>query len=310
MIFHRYSQNPILKPRDWPYRLNAVFNPGAVKIDGETILVIRAEDMQGFSHFALARSKDGVTNWEIEKKPFMVPEPKKYPEEEWGIEDPRIVFVEEMQAYIITYVAYSYQGAVISLAKTTDFTSVEKIGRILPPEDKNACLFPEKIDGRWAILHRPVPASGLGAHIWISFSPDLKHWGDHSIVLKARAGAWWDSYKIGLNPPPIKTDHGWLLIYHGSKNTSSGRIYRLGLALLDLKNPLKVLRRSREWILSPEQTYERVGDVDNVVFPCGLVWDKKTDDARLYYGAADTTVCLATAKMKDVLDYLLSCPQE
>ena len=123
----------------------------------------------------------------------------------------------------------------------------------MPPEDKDAALFPVRFNGRWAMLHRPMPAAAsVGAHIWLSWSPDLKHWGDHHILLRARRGGWWDANKIGLSPPPLRTDEGWLLLYHGVRMTASGAIYRLGLALLDLDDPTKVIYRSDEWVFEPE----------------------------------------------------------
>ena len=173
----------------------------------------------------------------------------------------------------------------------------------MPPEDKDAALFPIRFNGRWAMLHRPVPSSGLaGAHIWLSWSPDLKHWGDHRILLRARRGGWWDANKIGLSPPPLRTDEGWLLLYHGVRQTASGAIYRLGLALLDLQDPTKVLARSDEWVFEPEAEYERFGDVDKVVFPCG--WLAVNGEMRIYYGAADSRLAIATAKVADLLDWL------
>jgi predicted GH43/DUF377 family glycosyl hydrolase len=153
------------------------------------------------------------------------------------------------------------------------------------------------------MVHRPSPtAASLGAHIWISFSPDLKHWGEHRILLRARQGAWWDANKIGLSPPPLETERGWLLMYHGVRTTASGSIYRLGLALLDLEDPSRVIRRSDEWIFTPIEDYERSGDVGDVVFPCG--WTVQDGIIHLYYGAADTSVCLATARLDEVLDWL------
>jgi predicted GH43/DUF377 family glycosyl hydrolase len=153
------------------------------------------------------------------------------------------------------------------------------------------------------MLHRPAATiSGLGCHIWLSYSADLKHWGDHQIIVRARHGGWWDANKIGLSPPPLRTDEGWLVMYHGVRMTVSGGIYRLGLALLDLEDPGIVLLRGDEWVFAPEEIYEREGDVHDVVFPCG--WIVEGDDLRLYYGAADTTIALATAKVSELLAWL------
>jgi len=309
-LFNRYEKNPILTSAEWPYRANAVLNAGAVQIEDETLLLVRVEDMCGFSHLTIARSKDGKTDWKIDDHPALELQPDVYPEEVWGIEDPRIMYLEERREYAITYTAYSYGGPLVSLAMTEDFQSFNKMGSIMPPEDKDASLFPYKFKGRWALIHRPVPIyRGPSGHIWISYSPDLKHWGDHKIILKARAGGWWDADKIGLGPPPIETSEGWLVIYHGIKRTASGSLYRLGLALLDLENPEKVLRRSNEWVFGPRMIYERIGDVPGVTFPCGAVLDKSKNELLLYYGAADTTICLAIGKIDDILEYILSCPR-
>ena len=178
----------------------------------------------------------------------------------------------------------------------------------MPPEDKDAAVFPVKFKGRYAMLHRPVAMfPGAGAHIWISFSPDLKHWGDHQLVIPAKRGGWWDANKIGLSPPPLQTSEGWLILYHGVRQTVSGSIYRLGLALLDLDDPTRVLRRSDRWVFGPEASYEREGDVDGVVFPCG--WIAQGDEIKLYYGGADTCVALATGNLSDLLEFVKSCPE-
>ena len=179
----------------------------------------------------------------------------------------------------------------------------------MPPENKDAALFPRRFGGRYAMIHRPVATGGSGAHIWLSFSPDLIHWGDHRILLQARRGAWWDANRIGVGPPPLETAEGWLVLYHGVRTTMGGCLYRLGLALLDLEDPRRVLRRSDQWVFGPETAYERQGDVGGVVFPCGWILDEPSGMIRLYYGGADTCLALATARLAEVLDYLSTCPQ-
>ena len=145
--------------------------------------------------------------------------------------------------------------------------------------------------------------------MWISFSPDLRHWGDHSLLLEARDGAWWDAGKIGLGPPPLETSEGWLVLYHGVHATSDGPIYRAGLALLDLDDPRTVLRRTDEWVFGPVAPYEMTGDVGRVVFPCGWVWTSRADRLDLYYGAADTAIGVATARFSDVIGRVQASPQ-
>ncbi len=170
------------------------------------------------------------------------------------------------------------------------------------PENKDAALFPVRFGGRYVMLNRPSPSQTIGAHIWLSFSPDMKHWGEHQIVLPCRKGGWWDANKIGLSPPPLLTAEGWLLMYHGVRHTIAGGIYRLGLALLDAKDPRRVLSRADEWVFGPEAGYERQGDVADVVFPCG--WVVEGDELRVYYGAADSSMALATASVSETLDWL------
>jgi predicted GH43/DUF377 family glycosyl hydrolase len=302
-LFQRHPRNPILTCRDLPYPANSVFNPAAVVVDGETLLLLRVEDRRGISHLTLARSPDGVTGWRVDGSPTFLSSPDTHPEEIWGVEDPRITHLEEENRWIVAYTAYSRGGPLVALATTEDFRSFERLGPVMPPEDKDAALFPVRFGGRWAVIHRPVPGmERLGAHMWISFSPDLKHWGDHRVLLHAREGGWWDANKIGLSPPPLRTDRGWLVLYHGVRRTAAGSLYRLGLALLDLEDPRQVLRRSSEWVFSPMEAYERTGDVPDAVFPCG--WTLVEGELRLYYGAADTSVALATARLGEVLDWL------
>lgn len=302
-LFVRYAGNPIIQAKDIPYPVNSVFNAGAARVGDDTLLLMRVEDRRGISHLTVARSRDGVTDWRIDTSPTMMPDPLRHPEEVWGIEDPRVTRIEELDLWAAVYTAYSKGGPLVSLATTRDFKTFDRKGVVMPPEDKDAALFPVRFGGRWAMLHRPVTAfAGIGAHIWISFSPDMKHWGDHQILLSARKGAWWDANRIGLSPPPLLTDKGWLILYHGVRTTAGGCIYRLGLALLDREDPTVVLARSDEWVFSPEETYEMIGDVDKVVFPCG--WVTKGDEVRLYYGGADKCIAMATSHVSSLLQWL------
>jgi predicted GH43/DUF377 family glycosyl hydrolase len=269
------------------------------------LLLIRVEDMRGFSHLTVARSADGFTNWEIDPTPTLEADQSSR-EERWGLEDPRIVWLEEQKQFAVTYVSFSEGGPVVSLAITKNFKTFARLGSLLPPEDKDACLFSRRFNGRFALIHRPVVRGE--AHMWISFSPDLKHWGDHRPLIRTRH-AYWDCHRVGLACQPIETPHGWMLFYHGVRSTTAGEIYRVGMALLDLNSPWKVLRRSAEWILGPRAPYERIGDVSDVVFPSGAIVYKETDQLNLYYGAADSSVAVATAKLSDCIDYLMSCPQ-
>ena len=304
VLFHRYEHNPLLTAADWPYAANTVFNPGATLLrDGTTLLLCRVEERSGISHLCAARSADGVTDWKIDETPTLMPDAERHPEELWGIEDPRITYVPELEKYAIAYTSYSRAGPGVSLALTEDFHSFERFGVIMSPEDKDAALLPHRIGGYWALVHRPV-TTWQGAHMWISYSPDLRHWGSHRLILAARRGAWWDANKIGLAPPPIETPKGWLMIYHGVRQTPAGCLYRLGLALFDLHTPERCLMRSNGWMFAPEEPYERQGDVANVVFPCGYTLAPDGDTINLYYGGADTCVALAKASIRATLDWL------
>ncbi|WP_263409512.1 glycoside hydrolase family 130 protein [Terriglobus tenax] len=302
-LFTRYENNPILSRENWPYPINSVFNAGAVRLlDGDTLLLCRVEDRRGLSHLCAARSTNGVDGWRIDAEPTLMANPRENPEEIWGIEDPRITYVPELEKYAVAFTSFARGGPGVSLALTTDFRSFERLGVIMPPEDKDAALLPRKVGGLWALIHRPM--TSFGAHMWISYSPDLRHWGSHKIMLEARRGGWWDANKIGLCSPPIETDKGWLVLYHGVRTTASGSIYRLGLALFDLEKPDICLQRGDSWMFGPEAPYERGGDVKDVVFPCGQTIDHDGDTIRLYYGAGDSCVALATGSIRRLLKWL------
>ena len=201
-LFVRYNYNPILTARDWPYPVNTVFNPAATIYEGKTLLLARVEDRRGFSHLTKAVSEDGIDNWVIDRHPTLCPDPDNHPEEKWGIEDPRITYIDELGKYAVVYTAYSESGPTVSLALTRDFVTFERMGPIMPPEDKDAALFPRRFGGKWLLIHRPIEH---GAHIWISSSENLKYWGDHKILIDTRGGAWWDGSKVGLSTPPLET---------------------------------------------------------------------------------------------------------
>ena len=309
-LFIRSDANPILTAANWPNTVNTIFNPGATIVDGDTVLLCRVEDRRGISSLWVARSADGVTGWRIDPEPILAPRLGEEAEA-WGLEDARVVRADELDAWVITCTCYGPAGPAVYLATTKDFVTIDQRSLIMPPEDKNAAIFPRRFNGDWVMLHRPVISQdGPKADIWASRSEDLMSWRAPSRVMASRKGAWWDSLRLGIGPPPIETPDGWLLIYHGVKDTVGGSLYRVGLALLDLEEPTKVIRRSPSWVLGPEAPYERVGDVPNVVFPCGLVHDPAHDQLRVYYGAADSVICLATGRLSEVMEYLLGCPIE
>ena len=182
-LFTRFPANPIITAGDLPYPANTVFNPGAARLDGDTVLLLRVEDLRGLSHLTVARSADGIHGWWIDPQPTFESDPGRHPEEVWGVEDPRVTWLPEREEYGIAYTAFSRRGPLVSLAMTRDFRTFTRLGPAMPPEDKDAALFPRRIGGRWALIHRPTPHAG-GAHIWVSYSPDLRHWGDHSLLLQ------------------------------------------------------------------------------------------------------------------------------
>ncbi len=302
-LFARARGNPLLSPERWPYRINAVMNAGATMVGNETVLLCRVEDRRGFSHLTVARSRDGVSNWVVDDEPLLAPRPD-HPEEEWGLEDPRITRVDELDAWVIAYTVFGAAGPAVALATTTDFASVEHLGVVCVPEDKNASLLPRRINGEFVLFHRPAAVTGGRADVWMSRSADLHSWGTPEPVFGARPGGWWDSARIGVGPPPIETDRGWLVVYHGVRRTVAGELYRVGLALLDLDNPADVLKRCDEWVLGPSEEYELSGDVPGVVFPCGLIHDTAKGVLRLYYGAADCRVGMASAKFDEVMTFI------
>ncbi|HEY3267162.1 MAG TPA: glycosidase [Armatimonadota bacterium] len=299
-LVQRYANNPLLDGKNVPYPCNTIFNAGATTFRGETLLLLRIEDRRGYSHLTVATSKDGVTGWNIRETPLMTPGHPEYPYEAFGVEDARITYVQETGDYLIAYTAYSFLGAGVALAKTRDWETVERLGLIFPPNNKDACVFPRKIDGNWVMLHRPV--SGDAEHMWVAYSPDLQHWGGHKYVLLEASGPRWDAARIGAGTVPIETEEGWLILFHGVKYLAGSPIYRVGAALLERDRPDHVLARLPYWIMSPTESYETWGDAPNVVFPAGAV--AHGDKLMIYYGAADSRMCLATASISGLLDAL------
>ena len=259
------------------------YDPRVVTLDGITYLT-------SLSHLRLARSRDGI-QFTIDPNPFLFPARM---DESFGIEDARITFLDGK--YWITYTAVSQHGPGVGLVVTTDFVTVERVGMILPPPNKDVCLFPEKINGKYLLLHRPMVSEIGKPSIWLAESPDGVHWGNHRFLFGGRgktdaqqAGRDfdWEGQKIGAGPEPLLTDEGWL--YHGA---NARHEYALALALLDATDPSVVLDRSDEPLLLPELIWERDGFFPNVVFSNGWI---QWPDGRIwvYYGAADSGVGLA-----------------
>jgi len=295
-LLHRYEGNPILTLMDIPYRCNTVFNGAPLKVDGQYLLLLRIEGQQGYSFFAMARSDDGY-HFKVDPEPCILPsaEGPWAIWEEHGIEDPRVTQIEG--TFYVMYTAAGRYGHRIAVAFTKDFVNYERLGMVSGPGNKDGMLFPEKINGLYARLDRPI-GGGVGS-IWVSYSPDLLNWGKSEFVFAPRP-RYWDSFRIGASVPPILTDYGWLEIYHGVKMTSAGPIYRAGAAMLDRDNPARLVGRCLPPLLSPREDYERIGDVGNVVFACGAIIE---DDGmvKVYYGAADTAICVASAHIDEII---------
>ncbi len=295
-LLHRWEGNPAITLDDIPFQANTVFNGTPIVSEDGINLLLRIEGLQGYSFFALARSKDGF-RFTVDEKPVMTPltEGPFAQYETKGIEDPRATCIDG--TWYIVYTPVGNLGPRVAIAKTTDHVNYERIAIASEPGNKDGILFPRKINGRYVRFDRPI-GKGRGS-LWVSYSPDLIYWGDSEIVMTPRSGHW-DDYRIGASTPPIETPEGWLEIYHGVKMTSSGPIYRAGVVLLDIDDPSKVITRGKSPILSPREKYERIGDVPNVCFPCGAVLSRD-NQMIVYYGAADTSICIATTTIDSLL---------
>jgi len=300
-IVKRYKKNPILTKEDIPYPVATVHNAGVCKYEGRYIMIFRSHLDNGRSILGMAESEDGF-NFKAAEKPFMTPAQegifKEY--EEYGIEDPRITLIDG--EYLITYSAYSRHGVRIGLARTKDFKKVERFSLITEADYRNVVIFPEKFNNLYARLDRPHSEISPWS-IWISYSPDLKFWGESRLIMKP-VQYHWDEMKIGPGAPPFRTDKGWLSIYHGVFATMDGSIYRLGVALHDLKDPARILGVCDSWILQPEEEYEVAGYVHNVVFSCGAV-PEDDGTVKIFWGGADTVMCVGIAEIKDLVELCL-----
>ncbi len=224
--------------------------------------------------------------------------------EAFGVEDPRICALAD--EYLITYSAYSEHGVRVALARTSDFNRVERVALITQADYRNVVIFPRRFSGRYARLDRPHSAISPWS-IWISYSPDLVHWGDSQVLIKPLPYHW-DEMKVGPGATPVRTGHGWLSIYHGVFQTMSGAIYRLGVALHDLENPGKLLGVADEWIVQPEDPWEVTGYVPNVVFSCGAV-EEDDGSIKIYWGGADTVMCAGEARLEELARLCLNKPR-
>ena len=302
-IIHRWEENPIITIEDLSFRCMDICNAGAVKVADQYILLLTIQNLEGRYSIYCAQSRDGY-HFEVGDRPFLSPCQDKplaiY--EERGVLDGRVVLLEGV--YYICYDALGRHGYRAALARTEDFRTVQRIGHVSEPDTKGGVLFPRKIKGKYARLERPWE----GRSIWVSYSEDLEYWGWSEVVATPRGG-FWDSDHIGIATPPIEIDPGWLFIYYGIKQTSTGPLFRLGAVILDAENPTEILGRTNAPILSPREDYERIGDVSNLVFSCGAIIEPN-DEVRLYYGASDSCICLGTTKVQNIVQACLKSERE
>jgi predicted GH43/DUF377 family glycosyl hydrolase len=304
-IFTRHPANPILDPKDFP-GIAKIFNPSPAIYEDKTILLVSIVPHSigwGTGETRVASSIDGV-NFTIEDKPFIELDTTIAPYDLANKHriDNRITKIDDTY-YILTPVAVDgHLGPCTILGKTKDFKTYEPIDIITLPPNRGASLFPEKIDGLYYKLDRPGGGTGNLGTIWLSSSPDLINWGRYRPVIRPYNHL--NGTKMGPTPP-IKTAQGWLVITHNVLTPCDGPHYSIGAIMLDLKNPAKVIGKTASWLLYPEKDYETRGTCDNVVFPCGALIDEAKDEIRLYYGAADTRVGLATGSLSATIEACL-----
>jgi beta-1,4-mannooligosaccharide/beta-1,4-mannosyl-N-acetylglucosamine phosphorylase len=302
-VVWRSSRNPIV-PRDLIPRANSIFNSAVVPFGDGFAGVFRVDDTERVMNLHAGRSADGI-EWGLEHEPIaFLPSEDRVREIQERFDfayDPRVTWLEDR--YYVTW-CNGYHGPTIGIAYTHDFETFHQLDNAFLPFNRNGVLFPRKIGGRYAILSRPSDNGHTPfGDVYYSESPDLVHWGRHRHVM-GTVPLTWQSTKVGAGPTPIETDDGWLVLYHGVLTSCNGFVYSMGAALLDLDEPWRVLARGRDYLLSPQVLYEQVGDVPNVVFPCAALVDREADRISIYYGAADTVVCLAHGRLSEIVEFV------
>lgn len=307
MKLTRCAANPLLEPiAEHAWESRTVFNCGVTNYDDKVILIYRAQGtVNNVSHLGWAESTDGV---DFERRPEPVFSPGGL-DESFGVEDPRLTWIGDTCHMLYTAwgphpdhepgtigpEGWPYAWIKVNHASTKDFVTWDRHGTVFDgPDNKDAAFFPRKVGDRYMAFHRIQPS------MWVAYSDDLKTWGDYKVIMEPRPGCY-DELKLGAGGPPIETDEGWLVIYHG---VDHNKVYRLGVAMLDKDDPTKVINRPVEPILEPEEPWELVGDVPNVVFTCGTA--ELGDDYLIYYGGADKVIALATANKRELIDFALN----
>ncbi len=304
-VLWRSSRNPIVA-RDHTARSNSIFNSAVVRFADGFAGVFRVDDKSRTMNVHAGRSTDGVT-WDIDDEPIAfraadgrVPEIQ---ESFIYAYDPRVTWLEDR--YYVSW-CNGYHGPTIGIAYTHDFETFHQLDNAFLPFNRNGVLFPRRVGESYAMLSRPSDSGHTPfGDIYYSESPDLVHWGRHRHVMSPVPLSW-EATKIGAGPTPIETPDGWLVLYHGVLTSCNGFVYSMGAALLDLDEPWKVVARGRDFLLAPHAVYEQVGDVPNVVFPCAALVDEAADRVTVYYGGADTVVCLAHGHLSELIEFVRS----
>ena len=299
-VVWRSADNPII-PRDLIPCSNSIFNSAVVPFEEGFAGVFRVDNKKREMNIHSGKSQDGV-NWELSPDPidFVCDDPEikafqyRY--------DPRVCWIEDR--YYVSW-CNGYHGPTIGLGYTHDFETFYQLENAFLPYNRNGVLFPRKINGKYGMLSRPSDTGHTPfGDIFYSESPDMIHWGCHRFVMRPAGG--WQSTKVGAGPTPIETTEGWLMIYHGVLTSCNGFVYSFSAALLDLDLPWKVMYRAAPYLLAPYELYECVGDVPNVAFPCAALCDAPSGRMAIYYGGADTVVCLAFAYVDEMIDFVKS----
>ena len=308
-IFKRHEGGPLLHVKDFPGKAQ-IYNPAPVQCGDETILLVSVVEHAATKGFGrdvgqtrVARSKDGI-NFELSEENFIDTQPLGEPWDRYHhFIDNRVTKIDDWYYIVTPVMVQGFDSPIGMLGRTKDFKSYERIETITQPKNRGASLFPEKINGKYYKLDRPGGGDGGDGDIWISSSPDLVHWGEFKPVLAA-GYRFWNVQKIGPTPP-IKTEHGWLDIIHGVFTPAGGTYYYIGAMLLDLDEPWKVIGKTNSYLMMPEEPWEQHGNCDNTIFPCGAIADHEKNQIRLYYGACDYAICLATGSLSETVEACL-----
>jgi len=297
-ILWRSAKNPIITREAIP-DTNSIFNSAVVPFKGGFAGVFRCDNTARDMQIHAGRSKDGF-DWEIQPQRIQFHcEDAEIRTFEYGY-DPRVCWLEDR--YYVTW-CNGYHGPTIGVGYTHDFNTFYQMENAFLPYNRNGVLFPRKIGSKYAMYSRPSDTGHTRfGDIFYSESPDLVHWGHHRHVMAPVGG--WQATKVGAGPTPIETSAGWLMFYHGVLTSCNGFVYSFGAALMDLEQPWKVIYRTRPYLINPRETYECVGDVPNVTFPCATLVDPPTNRMAIYYGGADTVTCLAYAKFDELMEFI------